>query len=516
MDINDDNTLKLEMVDTEICSTNSQSGNTESVSVSVSIINEESQTKNVDNDQNVGNKKTNKNLLFICYFFGAIYYGGMEVLGAAIFNLLITQLNSSEYNISMLFIGYHISYSISCIGAAYILDKFINTHKWNAFILFLGAIANILIAYSNIISLQYILWIILGFASGQIETALNVYIYRAYEDNPDKKLNVLLIMASISNTLMPLIVQFSISYFGNYSYSLCILSFIALMFSLFAICLPTPKHDRYRSIKKELKKRESSVSPTRVFNNINSDNKCIKYILIIIFGMMLYFVSSIQSGNVTFITFYCTDYLKINANIGRYLIATYFGAQLLYRIFKVSIISMSKKAKTFIVNNTKCSTNSMLIGMIFCCLGFILWIIYPIINDNNINNNIMILILFIAFFMSGFCLSSIYPTVYELCESVQSVSGIIASFFTICLGMGDMITILLSAQLINIYGSYIQPYVTTGINIIQIITTIIMIIIYFKYKSIEHKVISVEIEKDKHNKVKQQYKKANIIDPEEQ
>eukprot|EP01083_Nonionella_stella_P298598 1013449_1 len=77
-------------------------------------------------------------ILFICYFFGAIYYGGMEVLGAAIFNLLITQLNSSEYNISMLFIGYHISYSISCIGAAYILDKFINTHKWNAFILFLG------------------------------------------------------------------------------------------------------------------------------------------------------------------------------------------------------------------------------------------------------------------------------------------------------------------------------------------------------------------------------------------
>eukprot|EP01084_Bolivina_argentea_P264599 448243_1 len=351
--------------------------------------------------------KPNHHALFICYLFGCIYFGGMEALPSSLFDLLIIRLNVTQFDVSTLFMLRLISYSISCIVAAYILDSFVNTHKLNAFVMIIGAISTLLIGYTNDINLQYIWWIIQGFACGHIETCLPVYIYRIYDDNADNVLNVFLVIYGITKTLTPLLIQYI------FLDSLFIFFFVGIIFCAFACYIPTPKHDKFRSIQKEINKQNSTRQAKDVLSEIDLNYKYIKYALIILFCLILITFSCIGAGLITFITVYCSNYLKINSSIGRYLISAYFGGQLLYRMCKIIIIS---KTNNCMVNNIKLSINSLVIGYLGCFCMFVLWFFYPINGDKN-----SIILLFFVFFLNGIFLSSTYPSTYQLCESITPI-----------------------------------------------------------------------------------------------
>jgi len=300
-----------------------------------------------EEDEIIESRRNNKNLLFLCYVLGSICYGGFDAFPGAIFSQLIKQLDVDELRIGILFSLRSIGYISSCIVTGISLDKYENTHKLNAIILLCGGAASSFIPFTNVMCIQYILWLIIGFAFGHIETILPVYIYRAYRGNPDQKLNVILVIYGLTKTFVPLIIQISISIFDTYANGIFLISIFTFLFSVCSFYLNTPKHDKLRSIQKEIERTGSLRDAQDVISDLEGE-KCetvIRNGFVCILSLVYFLFQSIQSGLIIFVTLFCTNYLNIDAKFGRYLISTYFSGQLLYRIVKILLISTSSNAK---------------------------------------------------------------------------------------------------------------------------------------------------------------------------
>ena len=413
----------------------------------------------------------------------SIRFEGLDAIPGAIFSQLTEQLNVDELGVSTLFSLRSIGYIASCIFTGISLDKFEDTHKFNAVIMIFGGVASSLIPYTNNMTIQYVLWIVAGFAFAHIEAILPVYIYRAYKTNPDKKLNVILVIYGLVKTFAPLIIQLSITAFGSYASGNVLISSTNILFSLCVFFLNTPKHDELRSIQKELERTGSLKSARDVVADMeaNQPDKFKKYGLVGILSLIRFLFTALQSGLLIFITLYCTDHLDIDAQYGRYLISIYFGGQLLYRIAKILLVSVSEKAKQCIANS-KYSLIVLLFGFITCCLVGIAWIVFP--ND--------LTVLFAVFFIFGFFMSATFPALFELCESVMPVTGKITSFWSICGGSGDFFIISLMGKLIDVYGPHIQPYPITAGTAVQVVIVAMMAVLFCRYKAAQSKAIASE------------------------
>eukprot|EP01084_Bolivina_argentea_P092867 167051_1 len=431
------------------------------------------------------------NPLFICYFLVCLYWGFLESLPGSLFNELIEQLNISEIKVSSIFLSRAVTFCVSSIITAYIIDKFISTHKYAFIILIISAICLSWIPFVNDVYIQYILWISLGFASGLIEVAIPVYTFRAFVTNSQKMWFILLTCYGIGKSLIPLIIQFFIELFDTFSYSLFFISFTALTACIFLFILSTPTHDEFRAIEKEMAKTNTLRRAQSVLQELEQ-HKTMRNVIIILFGIILIIFSIIQSGIVTFITLYVSEYLGVSDIMGRYLISTYYGGQLFYRFVIGFCLCDYIKSKLHSANHL---FTMLIVYYVIYVLLFCVWIFCTIFNEHaQMGSNVQILILFIVFGCGGFVSSSTYPTIYELCETMYPINGVISCIFTMALGIGDMIIVVIMGELIKYFdiGIGVQPIPLIIVAIIQIIVIVIVVVLYNKYKSYESVILAAK------------------------
>eukprot|EP01084_Bolivina_argentea_P151432 264301_1 len=422
--------------------------------------------------------------------------GSLETFSSAIFVELQHQLNVDKATIAFIFTVKSISFGVSSIICAYVLDSFNETHYFVAITILLSTISITLIPFIQIVSVMYILFIFIGFAIGTLLVAFPVYIFRQYPNQQTKMIYIVLTVYGICKTIIPLLIQLSISLYSSYQYALYIITIISLLTCILLLILSTPKHDTLRSIKKDISTPQMSETDDSDNDNINDTNvnhnfvheklKKVAIILkndkkhmykerIIIFmlAIIMSCFSATQSGLVNFITSYCDDYLNINGSIGRYMISGYYGGQLLYRL--VFSICFGDKIKKIWLPTTRIT-----IGFLLMNIFLILFVIF--------NTNISMI--FIVYIGCGFVASTVFPDIFKLCELMTPVNGILSCIFLAGFSCGDGLIVFIIGEISNSYNAKILPYPLLISSVIGTIFIFSVVCLYKKYNKHKIKIIS--------------------------
>ena len=192
----------------------------------------------------------------------------------------------------------------------------------------------------------------------------------------------------------------------------------------------------------------------------------LEWIVIILLAIDMAIFSASQTGLVYFITTYCDEYLKIDESNGRFMISVYYGGQLMYRlIFALFIGDKYKNIRWF---NPK---KTILLGFVIMMVFSIIFIISP--QD--------VVVLYIVYTMCGMFGGGIFPDIYKWCEAMRPVSGILSCFYIIGFAIGDALTVFIIGELFERIGAYMYPYPIMFINLIGLLLTISIVIVFVKY-----------------------------------
>eukprot|EP01084_Bolivina_argentea_P067241 122501_1 len=372
--------------------------------------------------------------LFICYLFVCLYWGFLETLPGSLFSELKVQLTISDISVTQIFLARAVTFCVAAIITAYIIDRFTSTHRYTSFIFCLSLVSVSLVAFINIVYIQYVVWMSMGFASGLIDVALPVYIFRTFTKQSSSQAVwfVLLTCYGLAKTIIPLLIQFCIVFFNAFSYPLFMVSAVALCAAIFLLILATPQHDKFRTIDKQI----ARVNSLRDALEVKADMKeytTLRNIIIVLFTVVLITFYFIQVGLITFVTVYVDEYLHASDFVARSLISTYFGAQLLYRFIIVLCVCKPVRAA---MRTTNYLFGILLIGYGIQVVLFMVWASFTILNQNT-NVNITIAILFGVFGSTGFLTSATYPAVFELCEAIYPIDGFVSCVFGMAYGFGE-------------------------------------------------------------------------------
>ena len=117
-------------------------------------------------------KQSKKWLLFLCYCIGAVIYGCLETAIASLFSDITEQLGVDEMETSYIVLAKAFSYIVATVAAAFVMDKFRESHRFYGFVLIICGGAVAAIPFTTDYLLQMGCWSMTGFAHGTLDTAL--------------------------------------------------------------------------------------------------------------------------------------------------------------------------------------------------------------------------------------------------------------------------------------------------------------------------------------------------------
>ena len=197
------------------------------------------------------------------YALMVISLGCVETFGATIYTELGDQLKVRTDDIAFIFTCKAIAFGVSAVFCAWMLDYFVQTHRYIAFTMLLSSISIMIIPFTQNIALMYILFIIIGYGLGTIFVCFPVYIFRLYPSHKQSLLiYIMLAIYGMAKVVLPLTIQLSIQESGEYLWALLFLSFLTLFDAICLLFVNTPEHDKLRSIK-------ADISNNRKTNNIS-------------------------------------------------------------------------------------------------------------------------------------------------------------------------------------------------------------------------------------------------------
>merc|ERR1719361_1450959 len=418
---------------------------------------------------------THKKLLFLCYCLCAVDYGCLETMVASLFSDVSEQLGTSELQMSYIVLGRALSYIFSTFIAAFVIDKFRESHRYYGMVLILGAVATVMIPFTSIYAVQMCLWGMTGFVHGTIDTALPVYAYRGWDEGGAIKYVTFLAIKGATNTFTPLIIQFSVSVLGEYKYALFAIALNAVAAGVLALCLKTPQHDVLRSIKAAM--QESNRDPTTVLQQLKVHSK-LKNTVAFLWCSLYIMHGLVQSGTLTYATVYCTEYLGIDEGIGRFLIAMYCGGQLIFRI----LIAVAPKSiqRTISTTNYMIRYLSVMVVIVTCLTAT--WLFMPF--EYKLHT------LYVVFPVMGFVIGGIGPYAVRLVESITPVNGTISCLFMMFWGAGDFFIVFANGELIEKYGAMIQPAAISMYSALVIPILALTIWCHRRYQRIQTRIVN--------------------------
>eukprot|EP01084_Bolivina_argentea_P044035 81073_1 len=449
-------------------------------SVEVSEVKDESDPETESNSDEINNNATQTNFnntrpYLITYLLMFCVLGFNDSADASIYTDIQHQLNTSTVKMSWIYSAGAFAMIFSSFISGYIIDKYIETHRYATIMLCLDIITGCLIPFINNIPIMFVLFILSGFAFAAVDTCSAVWIFRVYPQNGGQMYFLFDTVRDVIGTITPLIFQLSISKTTQYSYPIFLFSFIGFIVMILLLFLPTPKHDKLRTIKRDiaakikLKTKETTVdisvgeeiNPLKESENLSTiDEKKLtemsvnasvrlkqhpKYtqmqcLIISIFIVIMFFYGAFSEGSGVFILTYCVDYLKVDESLGRYLIAVFMAANVLYRIVDL-----------FLEHICKIKLNVLCIIMVANVIQLIACVLFICFGD-------IIPVLYVVYAIWGFAGSPTYPGICDVIEEVRPITGFISCMIGVGFLAGDAIFTLVTGMLIQIFGAGIFPY----------------------------------------------------------
>ena len=412
----------------------------------------------------------------LTYSLMLITLGCLETFSSALFVELEKQLNVETVVVALIFTVKSIAFGISSFLSAYILDYFINTHYAVSFITLSSTIAITIIPFVTNVSIMYIIFIFVGTAIGILFVSFPVYIFRAYPSQQTKMMYVVMTIYGISKTILPLLVQLSITLTSSYQYSLYLIACVSSLTCVLLCILPTPKHDHLRNLKQDLVvSRKESEDLRRMKEALKSDraHRMKERMLIIILAFIMATFSATQSGLVNYITSYCADYLDIDEAIGRYMISSYYGGQLLYRLL-VALCVGDKLKKIWLPQRI------IFFGFALMDILLILFAIF----DNSVS------IVFFVYFGIGFVSSGIFPDIFKWCELMTPVSGVLSCVFIAGFSIGDALIVFGIGEFVTTYGIQILQWPLLAASSFGSVLIVCNIVSYSNYDKQKQRILS--------------------------
>lgn len=248
-----------------------------------------------------------------------------------------------------------------------------------------------------------------------------------------------------------------------------------------ALCLDTPQHDEMRSIQAAMAKSSATKrkSAEMVQQELAVHNK-LKYGVVALWCIMYSLFGYVQSGSVTHISVYCSEYLGLSSGTARYLISMYSAGQLAFR----TLITIAPKSlKTRIEATGFMMWYLMVMTMTLACLTAI-WLLMPF--EMKLNT------LYLVFPALGFVIGGLTPYVVHLVESVTPVSGTISCILMMMYGAGDFLIVFVNGELIQKFGAMIQPAAISGYCLLMIPLLALTMVLHRRYQRIQKEIISYD------------------------
>jgi len=249
--------------------------------------------------------------------------------------------------------------------------------------------------------------------------------------------------------------------------------------SLMALCLKTPEHDGMRSIQAAMAKSSTTKSAELVQQELAVHNK-LKYGVVALWCTMYSLYGLVNSGSVTHISLYFSEYLGKSSGMARYLISMYSAGQLAHRV----MLGFTPKSLKERIETTGFMMGCLLaMLLIMACLTAI-WLFMPF--------EMKFHTLYVVFPALGFANSALAPYVVALIDSVTPVSGTISCILMMMLGAGDLLIVFVNGELIQKYGAMIQPAAICVYCLLMVPALILTIVLHRRYKRIQKAIISYD------------------------
>ena len=409
--------------------------------------------------------------------------GCMETFHSALFVEMEAQLDTNTALISSMITAKSISFGISGILCAFILDFYDQTHRFVALIIFCSGISIAVIPWILSSIPMFIIFVVIGSSVGTAFVSFPVYIFRAYPNSQNRMMYTAMAIYGISKTVLPLIVQLSITLTGSYQYALYLVTFLAMITVLFLLVLPTPKHDANRTLKRDIsnssvvKDVSADTANVHLFADaLKADKQHIvtQRVLILLLAVIMASFSATQSGLVNFIAVYCDQYLNIGESMGRFMISGYYGGQLLYRLLVAVVVGERLKPHWT-------PTRTLTAGFIGMNLFLILFVFF----DQNVA---VILTVYIG---CGFISSGIFPDIFKWCELMAPVSGTLSCLFIGGFASGDALIVLIIGEIISgPFSVKILPFPNLYCSLFGTLLILGNIVLYREYRLHKEAVIT--------------------------
>ena len=420
---------------------------------------------------------------FLCYCFVYASNGIFAALPSVLFTQITHQLDVSNQKTSYIMILGNIGYIASCLLTAAVLDRFEKTHKGIALFMLCAGVSCICIPFATKFWTQCLLWPILGMTQASKGVSV-VYVFRQWNDNPTTVLISLWAVFSIGMLLTPLLIELCLYLTDEYYWAMILLSINPLSAALLLMKLPTPLHDARRSIEKQMARRQSTRELKQVQLDLESHSNLKTFVEISLVSLGVVYGILVR-GCLLNITVYCEEYLGVSAGIGRFLISSYSGAQILLRILKASLRGSSFEQY---LNSSRMSWAYLWIAQISMMLMFGVWFVVPFEHK--------VPALFVLFASAGFVMGDYGTSLPRLIEEITPVLGRHSFSIGALFSCGVILILSVNGEVIERYGVEYYPLVLLATSSVGVPLLVTSMITYRLYRNIQKDVMRDDVKRE--------------------
>ena len=353
-------------------------------------------------------------------------------------------------------------------------------------LLLLAAISCFSIPFTNNFYVQCTLWGVLGMSVSASWTTLLVYIFRKWTDRATVIHNSVVMAHTIGMITCPLLINLSESLFGARQWWFAMLIFP--MFYIFGAItlwtLPTPQHDRLRSIDVALRNCESRDFKDAVTVELEmKPHQSLKIAILTCFALCNMVTAIAITGSRVHITVFCEEYLGVSSSIGRYLLAVSECGTIFCRfmIFVVDYVR-ARNQRTGCFHSDSMKWAYLWITLITIMVMTCLWIVTPF--------KYQVPMLFVIFSVNGFSFSAWGIVFFGLIEPVIAVNGFISCCALALYGVGAFVIVWVNGVVIEHHGvRYIPITLLIGL-VLGVPVLLCWTFLHRKYMKIQSAIIN--------------------------
>jgi len=459
---------------------------------------------------------------FAAYFFTFLVDGFLFGFPGSLFEEFKLKLDTSTLTMSWIYASMSIGYIAANIGFGYIADRVVEVHRVQSVLMFIVALCLGAIPFTESIPVMFVLFTIAGVGLGGNETHFTLLIFRLYAMDGSRMFLFILLLNMVSCGLTPLIIQFSIAITSSYAPPFVLCGIMSMIHSVSILFLPTPRHDELRALKRQVSAKqitantdhkpdgkpvsdhqsdqtednpkspegpfptESSPPPSSVMEvddvnvaefaksasmRLQDDTNYLKLqnATIVLLQLTMMTTGMLWRGVLAFITTYCSEYLHVDDQYGRYLMSLFFWFGILYRLIALA-----------------CFPNAQLGHHVLASYAseVVMITLFILFGDN-------LTVLFVLYCAIGFCSGIVPPGLCAWAENIKPTTGLIACLWWVMFGIGDAIITFVMGALIDEYGARIMPMVLLGPVIAGLLLSMLSMRFYKELRAKEDAVIEL-------------------------